>query len=161
MRGHLRTPLLSILLAGLLPQSAGLAAPPRQAAAPRVQAAATRADVVALLDQVQKHQADLDASYAATRKAAAELVGVCQGLSGLVDDALKLAGRGDPSRSGQGGPVEQAAAAKRIREVQASFNLQYLMLQNRISHENRQFSMISGIMKNKHDTAKNSIKNVR
>ena len=88
MRGHLRTPLLSILLAGLLPQSAGLAAPPRQAAAPRVQAAATRADVVALLDQVQKHQADLDASYAATRIAAAELVGVCQGLSGLVDDAL-------------------------------------------------------------------------
>lgn len=161
MRGHLRTPFLSILLAGLLPQPAGLAALPRQAATPRVQAVATRADVVALLDQLQRHQADLDASYAATRKAAAELVGVCQGLSGLVDDALKLAGRGDPSRSGQGGPVEQAAAARRIREMQASFNLQYLMLQNSISHENRQFSMVSGIMKNKHDTAKNSINNIR
>jgi hypothetical protein len=57
--------------------------------------------------------------------------------------------------------VEQAAAARRIREMQASFNLQYLTLQNTISHENRQFSMVSGIMKNKHDTAKNSINNIR
>ena len=42
-----------------------------------------------------------------------------------------------------------------------SFNLQYLELQNRISHENRQFSMISNIMKTKHDTVKASLTNVR
>ncbi len=42
-----------------------------------------------------------------------------------------------------------------------SFNLQYLMLQDKISQENKQFSMLSNIMKNKHDTAKNSINNIR
>jgi hypothetical protein len=48
-----------------------------------------------------------------------------------------------------------------MREMQMSFNLQYLMLQNKISQENRQFSLISNIMRNKHDTAKNSINNIR
>jgi hypothetical protein len=42
-----------------------------------------------------------------------------------------------------------------------SFNLQYLQLQNNISQENRQFTMVSNIMKVKHDTAKNSINNIR
>lgn len=50
---------------------------------------------------------------------------------------------------------------KQMQEMQKSFNLQYLMLQNKISHENRQFTMISNIMKNKHDTAKNAINNLR
>jgi hypothetical protein len=48
-----------------------------------------------------------------------------------------------------------------MRDMIMSFNLQYLMLQNKISHENRQFSLVSNIMKNKHDTAKNSINNIR
>ena len=48
-----------------------------------------------------------------------------------------------------------------MREMQESFNLQYLTLQNKMSNDNRQFSMISNIMKNKYDTAKNSIGNMR
>jgi hypothetical protein len=53
------------------------------------------------------------------------------------------------------------AATKDMQEMNMSFNLQYLQLQNKISHENRQFTMVSNIMKNKHDTAKNSINNIR
>ncbi len=52
-------------------------------------------------------------------------------------------------------------ALNHMQEMQMSFNLQYLILQNKISHENRRFTMISNIMKNKHDTAKNSINNIR
>jgi len=52
-------------------------------------------------------------------------------------------------------------ATEEMQEMQMSFNLQYLMLQNKISEENRQFSMVSNIMKNKHETAKNSINNIR
>jgi hypothetical protein len=48
-----------------------------------------------------------------------------------------------------------------MREMNMSFNLQYLMLQNKISHECRQFALVSNIMKNKHDTARNSINNIR
>ena len=57
--------------------------------------------------------------------------------------------------------AELANASKSMQEMLMSFNLQFLMLQNKVSHENRQFTMVSNIMKNKHDTAKNSINNIR
>jgi hypothetical protein len=42
-----------------------------------------------------------------------------------------------------------------------SFNLQYLNLQQQLQDENRRFTLISNIMKTKHDTSENSIGNVR
>jgi arginine decarboxylase-like protein len=59
------------------------------------------------------------------------------------------------------GSAKLFEATRQMQEMSMSFNLQYLMLQNKISHENRQFTMVSNIMKNKHDTAKNSINNIR
>lgn len=50
---------------------------------------------------------------------------------------------------------------KASRDAQISFNLQYLNLQKKIQKDNRQFTMISNILKVKHDTAKNSINNIR
>jgi len=52
-------------------------------------------------------------------------------------------------------------ATKQMQETQMSFNLQYLQLQSQMQHENRSYTAISNIMKTKHDTAKNSISNVR
>lgn len=59
----------------------------------------------------------------------------------------------------QAGP--RAMVEAEMAEMSRAFNLQYLQLQNSISQENRQFSMISNIMKNRHDTAKNAINNIR
>lgn len=53
------------------------------------------------------------------------------------------------------------AAWQGIREAQMSFNLQYLQLQNQMQNENRQFTMVSNILKTKHDTVKNTIANIR
>ena len=46
-------------------------------------------------------------------------------------------------------------------EFQASFNLQYLQLQEKIQQDTRQFNLISNIMKTKHEAAKNALGNVR
>ncbi len=46
-------------------------------------------------------------------------------------------------------------------EMQQSFNLQYLQLQQDMQGQNRQFTMVSNIMKVKHDTAKAAINNIR
>lgn len=46
-------------------------------------------------------------------------------------------------------------------EFQASFNMQYLDLQQTIQQDTRQFNLISNIMKTKHDAAKNALNNVR
>lgn len=48
-----------------------------------------------------------------------------------------------------------------MQDMNASFNMQYLQLQSKMQNENRQFSMVSNIMKTKHDTVKNAISNVR
>ena len=50
---------------------------------------------------------------------------------------------------------------QRMQEMNQSFNLQYLALQENMQNESRQFSLLSNIMKTKHDTAKNSISNLR
>jgi hypothetical protein len=48
-----------------------------------------------------------------------------------------------------------------MQELQMSFNMQYLQLQDSMQNDNRQFTMVSNIMKTKHDTVKNTISNIR
>ena len=45
--------------------------------------------------------------------------------------------------------------------MSTSFSLQYLALHQAIEEESRRFTLVSNIMKTKHDTAKNSISNIR
>jgi len=52
-------------------------------------------------------------------------------------------------------------ATKSVQEMSQSFNIQYLQLQQNMQQENRQFTMITNIMKNKHDTIENSLNNIR
>ncbi len=52
-------------------------------------------------------------------------------------------------------------AQENMQEMSMSFNMQYLGLQQKMQDENRRFSVLSNIMKTKHDTAKNSISNIR
>lgn len=51
--------------------------------------------------------------------------------------------------------------SEKMREINSSFNLQLLQLQRDMQKESRQFTIISNIMKNRHDTAKASINNMR
>jgi hypothetical protein len=39
--------------------------------------------------------------------------------------------------------------------------MQYLQLQTQLQEENRSYTLLSNVMKTKHDTAKNAIQNVR
>ena len=52
-------------------------------------------------------------------------------------------------------------AAQELQQITAALDLHYLQLQNDIAQENRQFTMVSNIMKVKHDTAKAAINNIR
>ena len=66
------------------------------------------------------------------------------------------------SRRAHGEDVAELSAEQaRLQEMQMSFSMQYLTLQEQMQDENRQFTMISNIMKTRHDTARNSISNVR
>lgn len=54
-----------------------------------------------------------------------------------------------------------ARAIHTLQESNVSFNLQYLQLQQKMQVESRRFTLLSNIMKTKHDTAKNVIQNIR
>ena len=88
-------------------------------------------------------------------------------------DGIPLQGPGLNTPTGAGGAGAGGAGAggnnqqdllnqtKSMQEMMASFNLQYLQLQEKMQAENRSFSTVSNVMKTKHDTAKSSISNVR
>ena len=146
-------PAVALLLA---PAAARAQATGRVVAAPP-----TRPEVVEVLRQAQVHLTELERSHQATAEAAEKLAVICKGLGALIDDTVKAADAAVAAAPGPSGREELAAAVQRVRELQTSYNLQYLMLQNVIAHESRQFSMVSNIMKTKHDTAKNAINNIR
>lgn len=77
----------------------------------------------------------------------------------------KLAAKGESAIGGasgdSGGQAQLSSASKQMQEMSESFNLQYLQLQQQMQNENRKFTLVSNIMKNKHDTAKNAINNIR
>ena len=52
-------------------------------------------------------------------------------------------------------------ATRQMQEMSQMFNLQYLMLQQQMQDATRQYTALSNIMKTKHDTAKNTLSNLR
>lgn len=48
-----------------------------------------------------------------------------------------------------------------MQESQMSFNLQYPQLQTQMQNANRSYAAVSKMMQTKHDTAKNSVSNIR
>jgi len=90
-----------------------------------------------------------------------QLTGSGQMTSGLSGSGSALGSDGLPSVGDAAGGGGAFAGGKEFLSMQASFNMQYLMLQQKMQSENRQFTTLSNVMKTKHDTAKNAINNVR
>lgn len=75
----------------------------------------------------------------------------------IVAEVRRLVQRRQAVRSS----IAAQGRAEQMQEIQMSFNLQYLALQNQLQEQSRQFTLISNIMKTKHETVKNSIGNIR
>lgn len=81
---------------------------------------------------------------------------------------MNMPGQSPSVNSQTGTPSSETSASqslmeqtRQMQEMQMSFNLQYLNLQNKMQGENRQYSAISNVLKVKHETAKNMLNNVR
>ncbi len=153
-----RTTLLSLCLSAVA--SAGTPATPGNPQAAPAPGAKPRAELTTTISGLQDDLAALDKSHQAETEAVEKLLALSSALSQKVAEVAKVA---DSARraSTNAATDRLLAAVKALQEMQMSFNLQYLMLQNTISQENRQFTMVSNIMRQKHDTVKNSINNVR
>jgi hypothetical protein len=83
-------------------------------------------------------------------------------LAGSLGNYARLVGVAGGVGQGDGDAAAlQTQATREMMEMNQSFNMQYLMLQSAMQDESRRYTMLSNVMKTKHDTAKNSISNVR
>ena len=57
--------------------------------------------------------------------------------------------------------ADPIARQRQLEAMQQRFNLQYMYMQQNMQDESRRFSLLSNIMKTKHDTARSSINNLR
>ncbi len=124
---------------------------PHQAATP----SAARADALRALDESSSQLSELDKINAKMVQSNEEMSKIYSTLSKKIAEVGKIAAKRGHSQD------QLLQAVKQLDEMQMSYNLQYLQLQNTMQDENRQFTMVSNIMKAKHDTVKNSINNIR
>lgn len=116
----------------------------------------------AVVKAINETGPDLDKlaeSHKSLMEAVRALEGLYNKLARKTEEVSRLAPDAEKAKTNEADRLVKAV--REMREMQRSFNLQFLELQDKISHENRQFTMVSNIMKNKHDTAKNAINNVR
>lgn len=115
--------------------------------------AEARAAILTVGDDVRK----LEKSHQNYVKAAERVCDLFAKLSQKAEEVAKLAGAAEKSRSQE----RLFKAIQEMQKMQESFNVQFLALQNGMQKEHRQYTMVSNIMKTKHDTAKAAINNIR
>ncbi len=76
-------------------------------------------------------------------------------LSNKVSEVGTLAGRKGRNQA------QVDTATRELVQMNQSFNLQYLGLQNQMQNENRQYTAVSNIMKSKRAALQNSLGNIR
>ncbi|HOW84934.1 MAG TPA: hypothetical protein P5119_06220 [Candidatus Aminicenantes bacterium] len=116
---------------------------------------------VKALDEMGPELARLEESHGNLMQSVGELEGLYTRLAGKAGEVSKLAAAARKRGAGKEAAKRLDRAAEEMQEMQMSFSIQYLQLQNRIARENRQFSLISNILKDKHGTASGSLKNIR
>ena len=117
--------------------------------------AEARAAILTVGDDVRK----LEKSHQGYVKAAGGLDGLYTKLLQKVREVSRLAAEAEKAKSAN--PEKLYAAVREMAEMSQGFNMQYLQLQQAMQDENRRFTLVSNIMKTKHDTAKSAINNIR
>jgi len=142
--------LVCVALSAFLGATCGIASPGQTHKPQPAQAEALKA-----LNESESSLADLENIHGKTVELSEKMFGIYSALNKKVTEVARLAGQSGTSLS------QLAQATKEMQEMSQSFNLQYLMLQQQMQSENQQFTTISNVLKTKHDTARNSISNIR
>lgn len=102
-------------------------------------------------------EADLDKLIASHQRLFSAAEQICRLHGKLIQRLAGLKGTAEQTTS----PSAVSRMIQEIQEMKQDFNLQYILLQQQVQFESRQFSMVSSSMRTRHDTARNSIGNLR
>jgi septal ring factor EnvC (AmiA/AmiB activator) len=120
-----------------------------------VKQSGAQAKALRALDQSASNLEQLDKIHADTVELNKKLSALYSGLEKKVSGLEKLAARRGTTRA------QLVTAVRQLQEINQSYSLQHLQFQQQMQSENRRYTMLSNIMKTRHDTAKNSISNMR
>ena len=121
----------------------------------RVQPSSVKAKALRALGESASNLEELDKIHAETVELNKKLSALYADLEEKVSGLEKLAARRGTTRA------QLVTAVRRLQEMNQSYSMQYLQLQQKMQSENRRYTMLSNIMKSRHDTAKNAINNIR
>lgn len=121
----------------------------------RVTRSGAQAEALRALGESASNLEQLNKIHANTVEFYQKLANLYSGFQKKADNLAKLAARSSTTRQ------QLAGAARQLREMQRSYSMQYLQLQQKMQSENRRYTLLSNIMKTRHDTAKNAINNMR
>jgi hypothetical protein len=112
-----------------------------------------KAGLLRIVDDLSSDLSKLQESHRQLHESAVRLGKLAESLNKKVTEVVQLSSRGQTP--------QLMLATRQMQEMNMSFNLQYLQLQQKMQSENRQFTTISNVMKTKHDTTKAAINNIR
>jgi thiamine pyrophosphate-dependent acetolactate synthase large subunit-like protein len=124
-----------------------------------VQRAGLPADARTAILSVGDDAQALEKSHGAYVKSAGDIDRLVAKLLQKVREVSRLAA--EAGQPGSGPSDKLRRAIEEMTEASQGFNLQYLDLQKQMQDENRRYTLISNVMKTKHDTARNAINNIR
>jgi hypothetical protein len=122
--------------------------------------APTRTDLVRIETELGDHMVEAEAAFGRYASAAQKIPAIHAKLDEKAT-ALRKASAACAKGCGADQGKALLAATKEMEQAQMSFNLQYLQLQAQMQNESRSYTVLSNIMKTKHDAVKSSISNVR
>jgi len=115
----------------------------------------TQRDALRAFDDVSTTAAQLDTLHANMMALDGKMSALYRTLSDKVASVGKLAASSGTS------PSDLMQATQQMQEMQMSFNLQYLQLQEQMQNDSRQYTVLSTVMKTRYDTMKAILANLK
>ena len=115
----------------------------------------TQRDALQAFDDVSTAAAQLDNLHANMMAINGKMSALYRALSDKVASVGKLAASSGTSSSAL------MQATQQMQEMQMSFNLQYLQLQESMQNDSRQYTALSNVLKTRYDTMKGILANLK
>ena len=125
-----------------------------------VESSPTQRDALQAFNDVSTTAAQLDSLHANMMALNRKMSALYQTLSAKVASVGKLAASSGASSSGSSSS-DLMQATQQMQEMQMSFNLQYLQLQEQMQNDSRQYTVLSNVLKSRYDTMKGILANLK
>jgi hypothetical protein len=147
--------MVRVRILGVVVLAIGTALGPFAGAQGAVESSSARRDALHAFDDVSATVAQLDTVHANMMVLDGKMSALYRALSAKVASVSKLAASSGTSSS------DLMQATQQMQQMQMSFNLQYLALQEQMQNDAREYTALSNVLKARYDTMKGILANIK